>query len=73
MPMVPFLGFFGCALSVGKDTGGPMIPYCPGAPCVVSLPLYCTNDTGQEGINMWGNQMVNCVLFYCEAVCCVSL
>ncbi|CAI9593927.1 unnamed protein product [Staurois parvus] len=23
MPLVPFIGFFGCALSVGKDTGAP--------------------------------------------------
>ncbi|CAI9594864.1 unnamed protein product [Staurois parvus] len=23
MPLVPFIGFFGCGLSVGEDTGAP--------------------------------------------------
>ncbi|CAI9607687.1 unnamed protein product [Staurois parvus] len=47
-----------------------MIPYCPGGPMSCqSAPDHCTNDTGQEGVNIWGNHRVHCVLFY--YVCCV--
>ncbi|CAI9537149.1 unnamed protein product [Staurois parvus] len=36
MPLVPFfIGFF----EFGQGHRGPMIPYCPGAPYVVSPPL----------------------------------
>ncbi|CAI9537116.1 unnamed protein product [Staurois parvus] len=31
MPLVPFIGFFGCGLSVGEDTG-PHDPLLPGGP-----------------------------------------
>ncbi|CAI9581959.1 unnamed protein product [Staurois parvus] len=31
--------------------------------------LHCSNDTGQEGVNIWGDQRVKCVLFH--IMCCV--
>ncbi|CAI9570724.1 unnamed protein product [Staurois parvus] len=34
---------------------------------------HCTNDTGQEGVNMWGDQRVNCVLFYSVMCVCAFL
>ncbi|CAI9573116.1 unnamed protein product [Staurois parvus] len=30
MPLVPFIGFFGCGLSVGEDTGAPFFPIAQG-------------------------------------------
>ncbi|CAI9603941.1 unnamed protein product [Staurois parvus] len=30
MPLVPFIGFFGCVFVCGQGHRGPMIPYCPG-------------------------------------------
>ncbi|CAI9540964.1 unnamed protein product, partial [Staurois parvus] len=42
MPLVPFfIGFF----EFGQGHRGPMIPYCPGAPGVVSLPLVLVPPT----------------------------
>ncbi|CAI9585061.1 unnamed protein product [Staurois parvus] len=30
MPLVPFIGFFGCGLSMGKDKGAPRSPIARG-------------------------------------------
>ncbi|CAI9569136.1 unnamed protein product, partial [Staurois parvus] len=42
-----------------------MIPYCRGPHELSVRPLISANDTGQEGVNMRGNQRVNCVLCVC--------
>ncbi|CAI9594933.1 unnamed protein product [Staurois parvus] len=56
-----YIGFF----EFGQGHRGPMIPYCPGAPCVVSPPLIeskrksqilgCPQKSNRGEIFQWGH------------------
>ncbi|CAI9580404.1 unnamed protein product, partial [Staurois parvus] len=48
-PCTLFIGFF----EFGQGHRGPMIPYCPGAPCIVSPPLHITNQLSIAASHLW--------------------
>ncbi|CAI9552717.1 unnamed protein product, partial [Staurois parvus] len=52
-----------------SDTWGGTVTNIPSDTNIVTSAnkkhCHVTNDTGQEGVNIWGDQRVNCVLFYC--------
>ncbi|CAI9589226.1 unnamed protein product [Staurois parvus] len=47
MPLVPFIGFFIGFFGCGLGHRGPMNPYCPVAPRVVSPPLIESNENSK--------------------------